>query len=55
MRAEERKVIPFAKLGAFDPELTQLMAEAFEMAWDTLCDNGHQSTLAIRTRVTREI
>jgi hypothetical protein len=55
MRPEERKVIPFAKVDAFDPELTTLMVEAFEMAWDTLCDNGHQSTLAARANSTREI
>ena len=49
------KILPFPKVDAFDPELTQVMSEGFELAWDALCGNAHRAPVVSDAIATREI
>jgi hypothetical protein len=44
------KILPFAKVDAFDPELIRVMSKGFELAWTALCDRNALASNAIATR-----
>ena len=48
-------IVSFLPPHAFDPETTQVMAAAFESAWEELKDTGHVASAPFRAHATREM